>query len=192
MKEFNQKIIESLENGEKFVYCYELLKDKTRLLFTDYYKELSVNDKIYLPYSGMNISNIVFNDSAHDIVEISGVFEDGGIKNSDDLSGYTIVVSLYFIESKTKYDLVEYLCRKMLKQDLSFKIFLEPITAKFKQSVLESYGPNCRANLGDARCGVNKKLYAEGVECDKKFITCCNKFNNAVNFRGEPFIPQIS
>ncbi len=26
--------------------------------------------------------------------------------------------------------------------------------------------------------------------CDKKFITCCNKFNNAVNFRGEPFIPK--
>ncbi len=26
--------------------------------------------------------------------------------------------------------------------------------------------------------------------CDKKFITCCNKFHNAVNFRGEPFIPE--
>ncbi len=26
--------------------------------------------------------------------------------------------------------------------------------------------------------------------CDKKFITCCNKFNNAVNFRGEPTIPD--
>jgi uncharacterized phage protein (TIGR02218 family) len=27
--------------------------------------------------------------------------------------------------------------------------------------------------------------------CDKKFITCCKKFNNAVNFRGEPFIPDM-
>jgi uncharacterized phage protein (TIGR02218 family) len=26
--------------------------------------------------------------------------------------------------------------------------------------------------------------------CDKNFITCCNKFNNAVNFRGEPLIPN--
>ncbi len=25
--------------------------------------------------------------------------------------------------------------------------------------------------------------------CDKQFITCCKKFNNAVNFRGEPFAP---
>ncbi|KJW04331.1 phage conserved hypothetical BR0599 family protein [Rickettsia argasii T170-B] len=27
--------------------------------------------------------------------------------------------------------------------------------------------------------------------CDKNFITCCNKFNNAINFRGEPLIPKI-
>lgn len=26
--------------------------------------------------------------------------------------------------------------------------------------------------------------------CDKNFITCCNKFDNAVNFRGEPFVPM--
>ena len=26
--------------------------------------------------------------------------------------------------------------------------------------------------------------------CDKNFLTCCNKFNNAVNFRGEPLIPN--
>lgn len=25
--------------------------------------------------------------------------------------------------------------------------------------------------------------------CDKKFNTCCNKFDNALNFRGEPFVP---
>lgn len=28
--------------------------------------------------------------------------------------------------------------------------------------------------------------------CDKRFLTCCKKFNNAVNFRGEPFLPEHS
>ncbi|AEV92286.1 MAG: phage BR0599 family protein [Rickettsia slovaca] len=28
------------------------------------------------------------------------------------------------------------------------------------------------------------------ARCDKNFITCCNKFNNAINFRGEPLIPK--
>lgn len=27
--------------------------------------------------------------------------------------------------------------------------------------------------------------------CDKKFTTCCNKFGNAINFRGEPFISEL-
>ena len=32
------------------------------------------------------------------------------------------------------------------------------------------------------------QLFAYMV-CDKEFSTCCKKFNNAVNFRGEPFAP---
>lgn len=27
--------------------------------------------------------------------------------------------------------------------------------------------------------------------CDKSFTACCNKFNNAVNFRGEPYVPGM-
>jgi len=27
--------------------------------------------------------------------------------------------------------------------------------------------------------------------CDKKIKTCCNKFNNVLNFRGEPFLPEM-
>ncbi|XBG66793.1 phage BR0599 family protein [Rickettsia sp. Oklahoma-10] len=26
--------------------------------------------------------------------------------------------------------------------------------------------------------------------CNKFFITCCNKFNNTINFRGKPLIPE--
>ncbi len=31
--------------------------------------------------------------------------------------------------------------------------------------------------------------YSMKAGCDKTFTTCCTRFNNAVNFRGEPFIP---
>ena len=29
------------------------------------------------------------------------------------------------------------------------------------------------------------------AECDKTFPTCYNVFNNAVNFRGEPYVPGM-
>lgn len=31
--------------------------------------------------------------------------------------------------------------------------------------------------------------YTMQAGCDKYFTTCCGKFNNAVNFRGEPHLP---
>ncbi|MDX1949582.1 MAG: DUF2163 domain-containing protein [Rickettsiales bacterium] len=34
--------------------------------------------------------------------------------------------------------------------------------------------------------------YKISAGCDKKFSTCVSKFNNAVNFRGEPHIPGIN
>lgn len=42
--------------------------------------------------------------------------------------------------------------------------------------------PNAIA-IGDA--------YAAVAGCDKLFDTCCSRFNNAVNFRGEPHVPGI-
>ena len=27
--------------------------------------------------------------------------------------------------------------------------------------------------------------------CDKRFVTCRDKFNNALNFRGEPYVPGV-
>jgi len=31
--------------------------------------------------------------------------------------------------------------------------------------------------------------YRAVIGCDKRFETCIKKFNNAVNFRGEPHVP---
>ena len=192
MREIPDDVLKCLENGEKFVYCYEVIKDKKRSFFTAHNEILVINEDKYLPYSGMNPVNISFNDSAQDLIEITGIFEDKGISFNDDLLGRYINVSLYFLTSCKLYHLAQYFCQEMVKQDLSFKIILESITLKLKQSVLESYGKDCRASFGDLRCGVDKALYPQGTFCDKKFITCCNQFNNAVNFRGEPFIPELS
>ena len=41
---------------------------------------------------------------------------------------------------------------------------------------------NLKASVGD--------WYKITVGCDKSLYCCINKFNNAINFRGEPFIPS--
>lgn len=85
----------------------------------------------------------------------------------------------------------DYTCNMMIKDGNSFCLHLIPIAAdRLGQSVAKIYSKNCRANFGDHTCGINKSLYKE-VSCDKTFFSCCKLFNNAINFQGEPFIPQI-
>ena len=62
---------------------------------------------------------------------------------------------------------------------------------KFKTKIISHYGDMIKiaATLPDIK-GYYMVLLAAG--CNKKFITCCNQFNNAVNFRGEPLIPEYN
>lgn len=154
-----------------------------------------------------------------------------------------------------------------LGEDGLFRTELRGLAQALSQTVGALYGPECRADLGDARCGVaisgptfqrpgevatvvsrseftvtidtpsaEAGYYSGGVliwtsganagvatevkkwvvgtatvtlflpaafavevgdefdirpGCDKRFVTCRTKFDNAVNFRGEPFIPGV-
>jgi hypothetical protein len=129
---------------------------------------------------------MVTNDSAKDYVKIRGIWENGGITQSDDImdSDLDLIVYIYGkVQSISRYR-----CTKVVKEDLSFYLYIEPLSIKLSKTITERYGVNCRASFGDERCGINKSLYPKNTTCDKKFITCCNTFNNGVNFRGEPFI----
>ena len=42
----------------------------------------------------------------------------------------------------------------------------------------------------EKRAFTNHKLITLIPGCDKNYRTCCYSFNNAVNFRGEPVIPD--
>lgn len=54
------------------------------------------------------------------------------------------------------------------------------VKQSFNNNIILSSRLNYNINVGD-----NFKIVAG---CDKTFNTCCNVFNNAINFRGEPFI----
>jgi uncharacterized phage protein (TIGR02218 family) len=144
-------------------------------------------------------------------------------------------------------------------RDAVFKAELRGLTQALSQQIVELYTPDCRADLGDARCKINlaalivtgsvtatsnqrgftdtarteadgywsgglvtwtsganagRKMeirsyaahaftlflpmpgtitvgdtYSLQPGCDKSFTTCKARYNNAVNFRGEPHVP---
>lgn len=74
--------------------------------------------------------------------------------------------------------------------DSMIAVTLEPLTHRFHQQLALYYSPLCRAQLGDSKCNVDIHHTFKGYNCDKRFKTCVEIFNNAVHFRGEPDVPM--
>ena len=132
----------------------------------------------YLPNSGLEMKSAIFNDSAHDIVLVDGIFEEGGITNENVLNGYSAEVMIYFPEQKVPYILLHYFVDRIMHHDLKFTISLVSESVKLNQSLLSYFSARCRAKFGDEKCGIDKRLHYESINCDKTLRTCCNKFNN--------------
>lgn len=60
----------------------------------------------------------------------------------------------------------------------------EVVVKEYKNKVVTLFAsPPYQISTGDK--------YSILAGCDKAFLTCKNKFNNTVNFRGEPYIPVV-
>ena len=102
----------------------------------------------------------------------------------------SILIYVSGLEASTPavQDWMKYYCAFYNINGKSFELILEPISTKFSQQVVNLYGKTCRASFGDARCGIDLSRVEDKV-CDKSYSMCCNKYKNAINFRGEPFLP---
>lgn len=69
-----------------------------------------------------------------------------------------------------------------------FTVELEGPLAALERVIGRTYGRDCDAVLGDARCTVDLTAFP-GASCDKRWATCTGTFANGQNFRGFPDIP---
>lgn len=70
----------------------------------------------------------------------------------------------------------------------SFTAELVGQSAALERNTGRVFSRMCDARLFDGRCGLSASDYPEGAVCNREFSTCKNTFNNAVNFRGFPFL----
>ena len=252
---------EKLSNSKKdvsFAYIYEIYLFSGEVLYLySSSSEIVINDKIFFPFSGINLVTGEFNDSAENIIILGGIFDAKAVTKEMNLAGCQIKIYCYV--DAVLNPLVTYFVTEFRKNDLDFSLKCEPETTKYNQSLLLLFSKTCRANFGDIKCGINVNQYKKSYKvksiksqiitildmdfnrgyynmgqalflnnigrtisfriishyndqiiveeevyddllkqeevslattCNKKFRTCCNKFNNAVNFRGEPTIAE--
>lgn len=179
---------------------------------TSYIKCFTVKPKddelIYLTsYNGnLTIDNIKFENHVLDISDFTNSLslleeEYEIIGNLSNIFSKERVENGYFKFARIDYficDLITGLTSQILKRGFVNQIIFNEKEFIFKLLPLSNfllnnkinkvYSLSCRANFGDHKCGLDLKNNT-GKTCDKT-VESCKKFNNIINFRGEPYIPS--
>ena len=73
-------------------------------------------------------------------------------------------------------------------QGSAFRVQFASGKSALERTMGRVYGRRCDATFGDHRCKVDPGASSQD-RCDKRFATCRDVFDNAVNFRGFPHMP---
>ena len=232
--------------------------------FTNHDTDLEIDGITYISNMGFDSSAITMGNSLSvDNVDIGGVLSSDRISQKDILNGrydfaqIDIFIVNYNNPNSENKGLFQGWFGEVNLKDGKFTAEVHGIKQFLNKTIGELYSPNCRANLGDRKCGVNllryskrakitkiiddktfyinfigddsfmresdfefgiielnnmineiKNLHNRKLElmlplheikigseiklsmgCDKHINTCANKFDNVVNFRGEPHVP---
>ena len=248
-------------------------KDGAEFFFTDHDRDLVVDGQVYQASTGYSRTAIM-NDASLSVdnLDVDGVFDAATITEEALRAGL-------FDHAEVRVFLVNWADLSMgvlkmrrgwfgevvLNENGKFRTELRGMAQALQQRLGEIYSPECRADLGDARCKVNLATWTRtgtvtgvtdravftatidgaattdgwfngglltwvtganagrGIEvkswtagtgrielfiamgyaivigdtfgvypgCDKRLETCIGRFNNVINFRGEPYVPGI-
>lgn len=124
---------------------------------------------------------------------VAGSFDDARITEEDVAAGLYdgAAVALWrvdWIRPDLRVRLWTATLARIRREGAGFVAELEGPLGKLERVVGRTYGRECDALLGDARCRVDVAAFP-GLGCDKRWATCVETFDNAINFQGFPDIP---
>lgn len=149
--------------------CTNYVKQALRFELVLESKIKKYNQSILLSYSKTCRANFGDTKCKLDIELYSGEYTVGDVYGREVLINNIDKENGYF-DTGSAFSLTNSFCSKIISQ-INGKIELY----KMPQNALKA-GDKIKLSKG----------------CDKSFTTCCIKFNNAVNFRGEPNIPEAN
>ncbi len=162
--------------------------------FTDHDRDLVVDEVVCRAASGWTVGAA---DSAVGLgagsAAVAGGLDDAAITDADVEAGLYdgASVALWRVDWERpdlKVRLWTAMLARIRREGAGFTAELEGPLAKLERVVGRTYGRDCDAVLGDARCRVDLETFA-GAACDKRWATCVGTFANGVNFQGFPDIP---
>ena len=162
-----QNVLES-ESQEIAIFVKVTRTDSTVLGFTSYDTDVTYDSNTYYA-NGFRGSNIQYNDNATvDTMDVIGVI-DNVVVDIDDLrngvyDNAEIEIFLMDMSGSAPGDIL-----KLKKGNLGqvqiknrqYQAEVRGLVHRLQQTLVETYSPTCRAELGDIRCGVTLATYTE-------------------------------
>ena len=147
--------------------CWKLTRtDSTIMGFTDFDQDLVISGVTYKASTGFSPTNVSSSDTlAVDNLDVEGMLASGSITDIDIIAGrYDFAEIEIFMVNWA--DLTQgtlplrrgWLGEVTLKHH-QFVAEVRGLTQRLSASVGQVYSPSCRAQFGDAKCGVNKTLH---------------------------------
>ena len=169
-------------------------QDGTRLGFTDHDRDLVVEGVACRARSGWTAgAGETAVGMAAGAVSASGGLDDEALAEADMAAGLYdhAQVELWRVdwaEPDQGVRLWSGRLSRIRREGAAFVADLAGPLAALERVVGRTYGRQCDAVLGDARCGLGAEAIA-GRPCDKRWRTCVDTFGNGLNFRGFAEIP---
>lgn len=196
MREMPEEMAARIESGAAML-CHAWVverHDGERFGFTDHDRDLEIEGVVCRAGSGWTAG------AAETAVGLSagslaagGVLDDAAITVADVNAGLwdDAAVQLWRVDwsaPELRVRLATARLTRLKWTGASFTAELEGPLAALDRVVGRTYGRDCDARLGDARCKVDVGAYP-GATCDRRWGTCVGVFGNGVNFQGFPDLP---
>ena len=196
MRQIPDELAARIESGASTLCHAWVLKrtDGVELGFTDHDRDLVVEGLACRAASGWTAGAV---EGAVGLgcgsAAVAGILDDEAISEADIAAGLydRAEVALWRIDWRRpdlKVRLWVARLARIRRDGDGFTAELEGPLAALERVVGRTYGRECDAQLGDARCRVDLSNFP-GASCDKRWATCIATFANAANFQGFPDIP---
>ena len=195
MRDVPEELVARLESGAATLCHVWILdrRDGVRMGFTDHDRNLEIDGVSCLANSGWTGGATGMSIGAVGGSSVVGGLDHGAITDADiDAGLYDAATVESWRVDWSRCDLKVRLWRGRMatvrREAGRFTADLEGPLAALDRVVGRTFGRDCDADLGDARCGVDRSVFP-GLTCDRRWGTCVGVFHNSVRFRGFPDIP---
>ena len=196
MRDIPVELASRIESGASTLCHAWLLKRSDGLVlgFTDHDQDVELDGVFCRAATGWTAGAIESSVGlAAGSAAVAGVLNDAVITETDIAAGLydRAEVELWRVDWRRpdlKVQLGLARLARILRDGERFSADLEGPLASLERVVGRSYGRDCDALFGDARCTVDPDSFP-GAQCDKRWATCVGAFGNGLNFQGFPDVP---